>query len=47
MEEAKQKVLQQGLGKVRAPEQAQQSLLEARQAFSYSSSGRTKELRQY
>lgn len=46
IEEAKQKVLQQGLGgTVRQPEQAQQTLQEVRQIPMYSSSGRTTEPR--
>ena len=46
IEEAKQKVLQQGLGgTVRQPEQAQRTLEEVRQIPMYSSSGRTTETR--
>jgi hypothetical protein len=45
MEEAKQKVLQQGLGKTRTPEQAQKALEESRQIYSYQSAGRATEIR--
>jgi hypothetical protein len=45
MEEAKNRVVQQGLGKTRPPEQAQQALEDVRQVPSYQSSGRATEIR--
>ncbi|HZH35017.1 MAG TPA: hypothetical protein VEX64_09265 [Pyrinomonadaceae bacterium] len=45
IEEAKQRVLQQGLGKTRQPEAAQKALKDAQQITMYSSAGRTMEPR--
>jgi hypothetical protein len=45
IEEAKQRLLQQGIGKTRTPEQAAQSLRDVQQIPSYQSSGRATEVR--